>query len=299
MRIAITQIDLLLNWIRSNPDPVSARRVVKKVLTQGILVGEISRQSIAKQLSEVSDSISLPLMEALAETTLISHRNGTADTEKPFRKKQLPTFVDLIESEEWDSLYSQRTRFIPDGSQRDEEFGRVLGKTLTLPEGHLEVLDKFLGEKILKRESVISWFLSFLQSRKINRVIFITKTPESWGKSISKREPLENFLSTLDQLVTASKFEGQVVVEFNHEVSHDRYWAFRVTEGLLTFTNGYGLDAFRNARMVEPTNLHEVAPELWFQLRSGLRGGTKLERYIQQRSLVADIEVLIPRVWKL
>jgi hypothetical protein len=297
VRIAITQIDLLLDWIRSNPDPVSARRIVKKVLSQGVLVGEISRQNLASVVSEVEDSISFPLMEALVEATMISRAEGNADTEKPFRKRQLPTFVDLIESEEWDLLYSHRTRFIPERSGRDQELGRVLGRTLTLPEGHLELLDKFLGEKILKRESVISWFFSFLQNRKINRVVFITKTPKAWGKS--KREPLENFISVLDQLVTAAGFEGQVIVEFNHEISHDRYWAYQFTEGILTFTNGYGLDAFRNDQMVEPTTLQEVAQELWFQLRSGMRGGTKIEPYVQQKSLASNIEIRIPSVWQL
>lgn len=297
MRVAITQIELLLDWIRSNPDPASARRVIKRVLSQGVLVGQISRQHIANVVAEVQDLVSLSLLEALAETTLISRTDENPDSEKAFRKSQFPSFVDLIESEEWDSLYSQRTGFIPERSRRDEEFGRVLGRTLTLPEGRLEVLDKFLGEKILKRESVISWFLSFLQSRKINSVLFITKTPEMWGRL--KREPLENFLSVLDELVAASKYEGKLTVEFNHEISHDRYWAYQFTEGLLTFTNGYGLDAFRKDQMVEPTNLQEVSPELWFQLRSGLQARTSLEKYIPQNRLATDIDVHIPSVWKL
>ena len=296
MRIAITQIELLIDWIRSNPDPASARRVIKRVLSQGVLVGEISRQDIAKVISEVEGSVSLALLEALAETTLVSRTDENPDSEKPFRKSKFPTFVDLVESEEWDQLYSHRTGFIPQRSRRDEEFGRVLGRTLTLPEGRLEVLDKFLGEKILKRESVISWFLSFLQTRKINTIVIITKSPETWGRL--KRDPLEKFLSVLDHLVSASKYEGKVIVEFNHEISHDRYWAYKFTEGLLTFTNGYGLDAFRSDQMVEPTNLHEVAPELWFQLRSGLQARTRLEKFISQNKVDADIEVHVPSIWQ-
>lgn len=297
MRIAITQVEQFFDWMRGNPDPSSARRVVKKIVSQGVLVGDFSRNDIAKEIANITDPKSLGILEALSTSALIARTTERADSEKPFRRASYMNFSDLIESEEWETLYKTRTGFIPAGKTRDEEFVRVMGRTFGLPEGHLELSDKFLGEKISKNEPIINWILSRLQLRNVKKLVLITKAPSDWG--LRKRAPLEKFLTVLDQLVVNSGFSGQVVIELYHEFNHDRYWAYQFTEGLLPFTNGHGIDAFKYERLQEPTNLYEVEQDLWFQIRLQLSARTELENYVPQQLVRSKIRMQVPKVWDL
>lgn len=278
MRIIHTNVDSVLNWIESNPEPATARRIARRILGEAIIHGNCSRESLKRAISSIQDPKALTVLEAFASSVLIASTASKTSAEKSLRNLEGAGLEEIVESEEWETAISKRSYFIESGQSRDDEFGRVVGRMISLPEHQIELVDQYLGEKIIKAEPVFGWFLKSISQRQ-NRILVIhTRYPqESFDEVLpgkTNRERVRFLVNQVERIASESGFTGEIKVILYTKSQHDRYWKFAFSEGFITLSNGYGLDVFRQETFASNSSFHEESPELWSRTLGHWRGSS-------------------------
>lgn len=280
MRIIHTDVKSLVTWLESNPEPSVARRTARKFLAQAIIHGDCNRELLKKVISTIKEPKSLVVLEAFASSVLISSTGSVPQGEKFLRPMEGVDLEHVIESEQWDEAISRRSDFIEAGSIRDEEFGRVLGRLISLPNQRIELIDQYLGEKIVKSETVFTWLLKAISQRHNRHLVIHTKFPQDAFDGAlpgtRNKERIGYLINQVEKAAAEVGYGGDVTLVLYTRTQHDRYWKFDFSEGFLALQNGHGLDAFKNEKLNASSSFHEENPDLWNSVLGVWRGTSVL-----------------------
>ena len=269
MPVVAVRGELVRNFLSSHQDPNSIRPLIRLVGKEMLMCVSESKSNLKRIVAERNLTVGCTSLEAFIDSLVLSRSDDPSAEDPLLKGAPNSSFIDLIQSENWANAVLHHDSPVKPNENRDVAFGRIFGHLFRAGLLELTIIDPFFFAKALKEEQVIGWLLKNFAQRGLRNLKILTKVDEEERfRSIPKQKRAESVCENIFNIAKASGFRGDIEIQTYETYLHDRYFAFKFSDGQFVFSLGNGVDMFKDVESSEFRQVPVIDSTNWSLLNS-------------------------------